>query len=264
MKYKIKLKRKKFLYLFLALVFILIISCLGGIIRSSFLAKTENTQKNLWEKGRDFSFFFSNLFFGQNLKEENEILKKENQRLLSEIIELKEIKEENEELRKALELGLKRKLQFVDAFVIAKEINEDAVFINKGKRDGIKENSIVITPQKALIGRVSKVYNGNSLVKLITHPEVKFNIEIGESKIEGVAKGNGNFKLLIEKLPKEKEVEINDLIITGRFQKDLPYGLLIGKVKSVKRTDLDPFQKIEVEPFFSLDDLRTVFVITDF
>jgi len=70
--------------------------------------------------------------------------------------------------------------------------------------------------------------------------------------------------MTIDMLPKDKEIKIGDLVVTGRIQNDFPAGLPLGTIKSVKNTDLEPFQKAFVEPLFKINDLKFVLIVSDF
>jgi rod shape-determining protein MreC len=264
LKLKRKMKRKQIIWLIIFLTFFLMIALLGENLRSAFFKTTDKLQQSFWEQGKKFLSLFSEFALNQNLKKENEALKEENQHLLSEITELKGLKKENRKLREALSLGIGKEFKILDAFIIARSIDKDSFFINRGKKEGVEEGLIVITPQKAFIGKVKKVYEKNSLVTLITSPKMKFNIEIGKDALIGVAEGRGNLRLEAENIPKDKEIKEGDIVLTGKLQKDLPGGLLVGKVKKIEKNDLSPFQNIEISPFFDFQEVDLVFIIIDF
>lgn len=263
MKARIRLKRKPTVYPIIFVVVISIIILLGILVRPWFLSATTNFQQFLWEKGRNISYFFSGLFPGIDLKKENDALQRQNQNLLFRLTWLKRIEKENKELREVLGLELHKSFAIIDALVTAKDIEEDSLFINKGQRDGVEQGLIVITPQKSLLGTIEKVYDNNSLMFLVSDPQTKINVQIGESNVESIAKGNGKLRLVVENLPKEKLIELGDLVTTSKLQKDLPQGLLVGKVKKIKKSDVSPFQRLEIEPFFNFSELNLVFVITN-
>jgi len=228
-----------------------------------FTSWFSNMENYFWQKGADTATFFERIFLSKRLLQENEQLETENQSLTLIIIQLENAQSENEELRKILNLELPKDFQFIDAYIFSKDSQNDSVYINKGEKDNIKVGAAVINAEGMLIGRVSKINERNSLIYLITSPQIKTNVEIGENRIEGIVKGKGNFEMNIENLPKDKEIKEGDLVITGRIQNDFPSGLPLGTVKSVKITDLDPFQQIVVEPFLKINDLGFVLVISE-
>lgn len=260
MKKRIKIRRKSFSLQVLSIIAILLFFLLAWFLKPIFLKTISNSQESLWNKGRNFSIFFS----GGALREKYDETRIENQRLYFENVKLKNMEKENEELREILGLEIHKEFEFIDSYVISKEAETDCFFINKGINDGMKKDMIVINPQGSLIGQIKEVFDNNSLIQLISNSEIKLDLEIGDENIEGIAQGVGGLKIAVKKLPKEEVIEVGDIVSTGRLQKDFPRGLLVGKVIKVKKTDLSPFQEIEIKTFFKLNDLNMVLVITDF
>ncbi len=195
------------------------------------------------------------------IQKENESIKKENQSLLFQLNQCRSLKEENEELRTLISLRPNKKFEYVDAQISGRTVDGEAVFINKGLKDNVKEGQAVINQEHVLVGRIERAYEQNSLVRLLTDPSFKVNIEIGASKIESIAKG-GSY--LSSELPKEKEIEEWALVITGKLQKEIPQGLLVGRILNIKKTDLNSFQQLEIKPFVSSKDLKRLFIIISF
>ncbi len=267
METKLKIKRKskkKTLWIIIFLLIFISIFFLGDIFRSSFFQHTGSLQKKLFESGKRTIQSLSNIFSDKTLREENERLKEENRRLLSQLVELKNLQQENKELREALGLKTRKDLQIVEAKIIARSTDSHTFVINKGKKDGITPKMVVITPHKALVGQIKQVFKKNSLVELITSPSQKISVFIGKENLLGIVQGKGDFTLVSENIPKEKKIEINDIVVTANLQQEIPPGLLVGKVMEVNKTDLSPFQVLKIEPLFDLSNLNLLFIVTDF
>lgn len=260
---KIKKKRSPAIYFLLFLSFLFLIFFGGDLIRSFFFKHTHSAQENFYTKGRILRKRFWDICQNRQLKEELLQLQKENQKLLSQLIELKELQKENKELREALGLGLKNDLELLEAKIIAFSPERNFFFINKGAKEGVLEGMWVISFQKVLIGRIKKVFQNDSLVELITSPAIKISVYLGEDKLLGIAKGKNAF-LLVENVPKEKELQENDLVLTANLQKELPANLLVGKVIEIQKSDLAPFQELKIKPLFNLNNLEKIFIILDF
>ncbi len=233
----------------------------GKEVRNFFYLISEPIQKFFWRVGDRVSDFFELITEIKNLKKENEELKLRIQELMSEIVALKELKKENETLRKALGIGLEKEFKLVLAQVIGKDIFKDSILVNKGSRDNISKGLPVITEQKILIGKIKEVYENFSKVILISHQESSFDAKILEAEIYGVVKGKGNFKIFLELVPKEKEIRERDLLVTTALGGIFPKGLLVGEIKEVKKSDIEPFQQAEIKPFFDLKELEKLFII---
>lgn len=233
-------------------------------IRNFFYLVSSPAQKTLFKTGDNISSFLSGIMEIGTFKKEIENLHLKNQELIHEIINLKDLKKENEALRDALKIGLEKDFKIEMANLTSKDISQDIILIDKGEKDGILKGMAVITPQKVLVGLISEVYDNFSDVILITNKKSSFDVKIVDKEIYGVAKGQGNVKLSLEFLPKEKEISRGDLVETSALGGVYPKGLLVGEVNEVKKSDVEPFQTAEVLPTFNLKKLDILFVIKDF
>lgn len=264
-KIKIKGKRKNTIFWLVGLILILaLLFFLGDYLRSIFLQKTSNLQYNFSSLGKNFFNFWQNIFFDEKLREENKKLKEENQKMIAQLVELENLKKENEELKKALNLHLEKDFILKEANIISISLKGHAFYINKGKEDGVEKDLPVINSNKVLIGKIKEVYQKNSLVELITAPDQKIGVLIGPKKIPALAKGEGKDFLVAENIPKGNEIETNQIVISANIQKEIPSSLLIGEVKQIEESDLAPFLKIKIKPFFDLSQIDLVFIILDF
>jgi len=266
---KFSRKSKKIFYKFLILIlFLILFLSFSNIyqkeVRNFFYKISEPLQKVFWRAGQKLSFFIDTFTEIKTLKEENERLKKENQKLLAELSLLKEVQKENQILRKALNLGLEKEFKLTLADVVFKDLSEDSISINKGRKHGIKEGLPVITQEKILIGRVFEVYKDYSKVLLISDKKSSFDGKIAEREVLGQVRGKGNLKISFDLVPREKEIKEGDLVETSALGGIFPSGLLVGKIKKVKGSDIEPFWQIEISSPFELDKLNKVFIILEF
>jgi len=200
-----------------------------------------------------------------NSNELNE-LKLKNQELLVQIIHLQNVEKENESLREFLGLEPQKDFKISLAQLISKDVSQDSILINKGQKDGVAKNMPVITQQKVLAGRISEVYNNFSKVMLISNQKSFFDGEIQKEKdvISGMVKGQGNSGVLFDLVPREKELSEKDIVQTSALGGIFPAGLLVGEIKEIKKSDVEPFQQAEIEPAFSIKNINFLFVILDF
>lgn len=251
--------------LVLIIVFFLVLNLtsFGKEVKNFFYLISSPIQKVFWRTGERISDFFELITKIKNLKQENQELKLKIQALLAENVSLKELKKENEILREALEIGLEKEFKLTLAEVIGKDISQDLLIIDKGSEDGILEGRPVISQQKTLIGKISETYKNFSKVLLISNPKSSFDAKIVESDILGIVKGKGNLRILFDLIPKEKEIKKGDLVITSALGGVFPAGLLLGEIKEVTKSDLEPFQAAQIQPAFNIRDLEKVFIISE-
>lgn len=270
--HNMKFSSKKSKLLIGVLVLILVIFLLNIFqknVRSFFYSVSAPIQKVLWGVGDRVADFFGAIIKINSLKNELDEEKLENQELLSQIVTLRELKKENKVLREALEIELQKEFKLAFAQIIGKDISQDSILIDKGSEDGISENMPVITQQKALVGKISEVYKNLSKVMLISDKKSSFDAKISvsdeeEKDIPGVVKGKGNFKIMFDLVPREEEVSRGEIVSTTALGGVFPKGLLVGQVKEAKKTDVEPFQEIEIESAFDIKNMETIFVITEF
>ena len=248
----------------LVIVFFAIVNLFGfsNNIKNAFFAVSSPVQKVFWNSGSRVSNLFQAFYNVKNLNSENEYLKKKNQRLLAEIAEIESALGENKILRHAFNIGMEESFDLVFAEVTAKQ--GDFIIINKGLEQGILENMPVVTAEKIVCGKTKEVYKDFARVMLITSKENSFGVKIQGKEIFGLAKGGGQGSLYLDRIPKDKEIYENDIIVTTSLGDAFPKGLLTGEIKEVSRSDAEPFQQAELYHFFDIDNLQSLFVITGY
>jgi len=254
------------LLVFVVFVFFILLNrtSLPEKTKNSFYSFSESIQKSFWNLGTKLSDSIDAFSSIENLQKENEELKFKVISFLSDKAELESLRSENIALRESMEIGLEKEFSLRWAQVIGKDVLEDYVVIGKGLDDGVSEGQIVITAQKALIGRVVNLYDKHSIVQLLSHPDSSIDAKVVERDIAGVLKGKGGFNLVLDFLPKDKEIFVDDVVVTTSLSGIYPKGLLIGTIKNVEAFDLEFFQKAELELAYKIGATNNVFLIEDF
>ena len=236
-------------------------------IRNYFYLLYFNVSDIFLHAGKNTSGFLESLNF-KKLENENNSLKKENLELLSNIFLLQESIRENQELKEVMENTQHDTFNLILAKVVGLDLQNDLMLINKGSIDGIFENMPLISSQKVLYGKVLKTYDNFSQVMLISNENSVFNVKIQEmdeikNPIYGLIKGRGDLSLYLDTVSSESEIKENDVLITSALEGTFPSGLLVGKIKSINKNDLKPFQTAEIEQFFDINDIDNLFVVTN-
>jgi len=260
-------KKYKILIIVIGLLVILSSNFFRSGIKNIFYFISSPFQKVIWKTGKGFSDFGNTIIEIKNLKKENEEIKLRNQRLLAENSSLKELKEENEDLRKALEISLEKDFELALAEIIGKDISQDFILINKGTEDGIQKGLPVITEQKVLFGKIDESYKNFSKVMLISNKNSVLDVKVQNSdenndqKVYGTVKGKGNLSVFLDLIPSGVEIREGDILITSALEGNFPKGLLVGEIREKKKNDIKPFQTAEVEPFFNITQTERLFII---
>lgn len=248
-------KKRILVLVFLTFCFLIINAFFKDGLKNFFYSKAEQLQSSLWNKGSE------DYFSKKNQEELNKKLIEENQKLLSELAGLQGVREENESLREALGLNLQKDFNLVLGKVVSKDILSDSLLIDIGLNDGVKKGFPVILSGKALLGKVVDVYPNYSRVILITEKGNNIDVEIPDAESFALSKGEGGLKASLDMFPRDKKLKEGSLIITSALGGNYPSGLLVGKVKNVKKLDNEPFQMAEIEKVFDLSMINNVFVV---
>lgn len=138
--------------------------------------------------------------------------------------------------------------------------------IDKGKKDGIKNNMAVIT-SKGLIGKISKVYNNSSEVKLLSKSSSKYKTSIiiraKENDYVGIIEDVKDNLIVINNIDKNSNIEIDDDVVTSGMEKEIPKGIYIGKVEKIEKEKYNLSKKIYIKTGVNFNSIHYVSVIGD-
>ncbi len=255
--------KEKIFCLFLLVFVFVFLNFFSVKIKNFFYYFSSPFQSTILETKNFLANFFYTFTKKKHLIEENEKLKKQIYQLMVDKERLYQLERENEILKKALKIQSQNSFEFFSSQFVSKIFDSpDKILIKGGKRDGIKKGDPVITPEKVLVGRVEETFENFSLVSLISQKDFAFVGKVlNKEKIQGVVKGKGNGKVLLEKIPLFDNLKEGDVIITSILGGIFPEGLLVGEVKKIEKSDLEPFQKAQISPFFKKEKLNYLFVI---
>lgn len=136
----------------------------------------------------------------------------------------------------------------------------EQVIIDKGKKDGVKLGSAVITAQ-GVVGQIAQEPADNtSVVRLITDPEQRLGVVIQRINMPGVLKGNYKNPPVIDFVPVGTPVDVGDKIVCAG-DSGIPQGHPIGTVSMVRRDTNGTTLSIEVKLADNLYDLTHVLIV---
>jgi rod shape-determining protein MreC len=202
-------------------------------------------------------------------KSENEALRDENNRLRQLALQGEAARQENDELKAALGFveGPKFPADYepVNTRIISWAASEfdQQVVINAGRDDGIRQDTPIVT-RAGLVGRVTDLNDSAAQVTLITDENSAVQALDRLTQARGLVRhGQGQGSLVLDRVPKEQNVEEGDIIVTAgtrskQFPSLFPRGIVIGKVISVGQSDTAPYKQIQIEPFVDFSALDAV------
>jgi rod shape-determining protein MreC len=213
------------------------------------------------------SGFFSTITRVRNLADENADYEDQVAQLQSQLVRMHELEVENADLRNLLSMKARTGPgALIPVTVIARDDTPyvQAITIDHGASDGIKQDAIVITHQ-GLVGLVVKVDPTTSKVRLINDLNSSVSVRLQtESRTTGVLRGQSQGNLMvIAYIPQTDVVTPGDVVLTSGLGGVYPEGLVVGKVARVEQKDADPFQAAVVEAAVAMDKLERLYVLAD-
>jgi len=172
--------------------------------------------------------------------------------------------EENEGLKKQLDFFQRNNYSAVGVNVIGKntEPTGNTLTIDRGENDGISIGNTVITKAGILVGKITKVNNNFSIVRLINDNQSKIAATIiNQDKSIGLVEGGYGISVHMNFIPQNETLSIGDVIVTSGLEENIPRGLLIGEIEAIEKEAYQPFQKAVISPFVNLEKIVLASVI---
>ncbi len=201
---------------------------------------------------------------------ENEELKEELNRLRQRMVDYDDMKAENELYRDYYRVeDTYSDYDLVSAFVIGRDPLEKyySFTIDRGSRDGVAVDDVVISPEGA-VGRVTAVNYNYAEVLTILDPAVSMGCTVSRTREIGLAEGESllaqDDRLKVSYLPRETLVAAGDLVVTTGLGGVFPAGLIVGTVEDVLPESSGKSMYAVVRPAADVRDITSVFIITNY
>lgn len=166
------------------------------------------------------------------------------------------LEEENENLRLQIfnqSIFVKDKVRVYSSYPFN---TKKEIVIAGGADRGVNEGDVVTYGGGILVGYVSQVSPRSSIVKTVFDPGLQMPVRVGKSETDALFTG-GN-ELTLSLIPESAQISLNDIVLTA--SRNLPYGLEVGRIKTIEDVKGTQFKKAVVESSFNLQDLKNVTV----
>lgn len=185
------------------------------------------------------------------------------------LAEIKELQKEVADLKKQVELdNVLSEYSYVHANVTSRNVNTwyNTLIIDKGSKKGIKEGDAVVV-NEGLVGKIIKVGNFSSTVKLLTTDElsnkISVKVNLDDKSVSGLL-SNYDEKCacyLIEGISESDTISKGMQVVTTGLSEAFPAGILVGNVKKVVMDKYDLTKVVQVTPTVDFDDITMVAVL---
>jgi len=166
---------------------------------------------------------------------QNNDLKEEIAALKIENAQVNVLRAENERISNIINISPQLKWHGVWAKVAYREPSRfSTLIVDKGANDGVGLRAPVIGADGGLVGLVGKVVEvGPKTAKILLSSDEDFFAAafLSDTRIEGLAAGNGRGGLNIKYIPLEAPVKEGEKVYTSASSAIFPDGILIGEIK---------------------------------
>jgi len=205
------------------------------------------------------------------LKAENEALRRELAEMEASIRQAQYDREENQHLRELLELRQQRRdLTFESANIVEPDYSNWASMftVNKGTAHDVSVGDCVIDQFGHLVGVVTEAGLNWSTVRTVLDSETSIGALVFRGQTPAVAQGDfalmSRDRLKLGYLGAKPDIMAGDLVVTSGLGGYYPPQLVIGYVEEVGTDDNGLAKYAVIRPEVRLDELTQVFIITDF
>lgn len=202
-----------------------------------------------------------------NVREENERLRAELNRLQDEHARLVGVMQENSRLRALL--GLRESLptaELLPARVIARDTTRyfRVISLRLSADDPRIEVGQPVLSSAGLVGSVSEINGPFVNVTLTVDPRSSVDVVVQRNRARGIVQGIGYDNTYVSRvsyLLRREEVRVGDLVVTSGVGGSYPPDLVVGRIAAVERGQQGLFQEVRVEPAVDLGRLEEVFIL---
>jgi len=197
------------------------------------------------------------------LRQENQDLHLELKNLKAELATLKDIKRENVRLEVLLKLKENVHQKARAARVIGRDPSHWSQFvvINKGIRDGVNKNTVLVHPD-GLVGKVVAAGRHSARAILLIDDQSRASAMNQRTRDVGLIEGTGSFMLKMIYLDRQSDIQIGDVIVSSGLGGIYPKGIPIGKVELVGGEKNSPALYAVVKPFAPFSKLEEVLCVS--
>lgn len=227
---------KKWILIGLAAAFLFLTFFSGFFVKKNYLSAT-------------VYFLFD--YFKTDLYKENLSLKIENENLKAQLQKLHIFKLGNTDLQNDLTgRYLATKVFSTYPFNI-----KSILTIDKGLKDGVKKEMVVVLSGEVFIGKVIDVSQNFASVRTVFDPDWQIPVKIGENKINGLFNGGNDPKIVLI----EKPVKEGDAVFLS--SKDFPLHLKIGNISQIREKSGGVFKEAVIKMSYNINELENVYLV---
>ena len=200
----------------------------------------------------------------KNVRSENRHLRDEVQRLRVESLVVRETSEENQRLRRLLDLRERMPLAAVSGEVIGREWGGwvRSLTVNRGRSDDIPRLAAVISPD-GLVGRVVDVRSGAAVVQVLIDPASTIGAHVLRTRTPGIVEGDPRGTLRFKYMARDGAgLQVGDILVSSGQSGVFPRGIPIGRVRAIDDRGSALFHYAALTPAVDFGRVDEVLLLT--
>jgi rod shape-determining protein MreC len=198
------------------------------------------------------------------VRSENALLRAESERLKLQALQVDEIRQENDRLRRLLVLHERLPLSTLSGEIIGREAGGwvRALTVDRGRSNGITRQAPVIVPE-GLVGRVVQVRPGASVVQLLNDPASTVGAVVQRTRTPGLVEGDAAGAVRFKFMARDgAQVTKGDLVVTSGLGNLFPKGVPIGRVAAIEDKGSALFHFAVLTPTVDFARIEEVLLVT--
>lgn len=206
--------------------------------------------------------FVKNVYTIRAIVRENGELRRKVSSLEGWVVELNNMAQENELLKRELEFVQKSPLVLEPCTVLAQDPEgvTNTIVLNCGSGKGVRSGQAVMSDGK-LVGKIFIVNNSTSTATLMTNSDFSVDAKLAGSDVSGIVKGSFGSGIYMDLISQTATVNRGDLLVTAGINEYIPKNILIGEVGDTVSVENDLFKKVTVKSSINFKNLDYVFVV---
>jgi rod shape-determining protein MreC len=202
-----------------------------------------------------------------SLKEQNNILLKENAKLKSKLFNLAE-KQGAKPEDLPLNISENQIFNLISARVVNNSISlrNNFLSLNKGRKSGITENQGVIG-ENGVIGITKAVNDNYTTVMSIFNSQTKISARIKDKGYFGslVWSNNGDVRYMtLNDIPKHVPIKLGDKVETSGYSNLFPSGIMLGKIVGKRIPPGSSTYELKVKLYQDMTKIKFAYVVINY